>query len=62
MQLTYRRCSNCCFWGREEGFAVWERDDVLITYCEKVEVPDDRLGMTNRITKGSDSCGQWKRV
>lgn len=57
MQLTYRTCGNCANWSNYKLLL----DDVVAAPCEVTAVPNKQLGMSQKVTKGSDSCGKWKR-
>ncbi len=55
MQLIKRTCSNCHSWSSQK----YLKDDILAADCLKQLVTDVALGLVHKITKGSDTCGQY---
>lgn len=57
LALTFKTCSNCANWSRYTTTV----DDVLASQCSEQRVINGNLGLSPKVTKGSDSCSKWSR-
>ncbi len=57
--MELRSCSRCNYWSENIKSNV---DGVIASVCDKVLIPNKVLSYDHRITKGSDVCGQWRKI
>lgn len=55
MQLTFKTCSNCSHWSYYKKVV----DGVLAAQCDQHGYVNANLGISPKVTKGSDSCSKW---
>lgn len=53
--LIHRSCSNCVYWAENK----YNINGVMMALCEKLINPSK---IEQIATKGSDKCGQWKKL
>ena len=56
--LTHRTCSNCNNWSEYKS----QLDGVMAADCRVQIVREGLEASVFKVTKGSDTCGQWEIV
>jgi hypothetical protein len=56
--LTHRTCSNCNHWSDSKS----QLDGVRVAACHAQIIRKNLEMPLFKVTKGSDTCGQWEKV